>query len=157
MCDLELDEQQQLFFATVTAFNINARYDDYKMSFQKKMHLRIYNNLVGKIKGISIMDKKTDSVIKKYVSSVATQTKGFVNAYLFGSYAKNTQRPESDIDIALVFDSLSDSDKFDMQVQLMLLAMKFDSRIEPHPISAQDMLSSNPFINEIKETGVSLQ
>ena len=34
-CGLTLNVEQQLFFATVTAFNINARYDDYKMSFQK--------------------------------------------------------------------------------------------------------------------------
>jgi HEPN domain-containing protein len=34
-CNLELNEQNTLFFVTVTAFNINARYDDYKMSFQK--------------------------------------------------------------------------------------------------------------------------
>jgi HEPN domain-containing protein len=34
-CNIKLTEEQQLFLATVTAFNINARYDDYKMSFQK--------------------------------------------------------------------------------------------------------------------------
>jgi HEPN domain-containing protein len=34
-CNLSLNEEQKLFFVTVTAFNINARYDDYKMSFQK--------------------------------------------------------------------------------------------------------------------------
>lgn len=34
-CDLDLTEEQRLFFITVTAFNINARYDDYKMTFQK--------------------------------------------------------------------------------------------------------------------------
>jgi HEPN domain-containing protein len=34
-CNLLLNEEQQLFYITVTAFNINARYDDYKMSFQK--------------------------------------------------------------------------------------------------------------------------
>jgi HEPN domain-containing protein len=34
-CNLDLNEEYRLFFATVTAFNINARYDDYKMSFQK--------------------------------------------------------------------------------------------------------------------------
>jgi HEPN domain-containing protein len=34
-CKLDLNEEQQFFFVTVTAFNINARYDDYKMSFQK--------------------------------------------------------------------------------------------------------------------------
>lgn len=35
-CDLELTDEQKLFLVTVTAFSINARYDDYKMSFQKK-------------------------------------------------------------------------------------------------------------------------
>jgi HEPN domain-containing protein len=34
-CNLSLNEEQKLFFVTVTAFNINARYDDYNMSFQK--------------------------------------------------------------------------------------------------------------------------
>lgn len=34
--EIELNEENKLFFITVTAFNINARYDDYKMSFQKK-------------------------------------------------------------------------------------------------------------------------
>ena len=34
-CNLELNEENRLFFVTVTAFNINARYDDYKMSFQR--------------------------------------------------------------------------------------------------------------------------
>lgn len=35
-CGLELTDDQKLFLVTVTAFNINARYDDYKMSFQQK-------------------------------------------------------------------------------------------------------------------------
>ena len=35
-CDLELTDDQRLFLVIVTAFNINARYDDYKMSFQQK-------------------------------------------------------------------------------------------------------------------------
>lgn len=33
---LDLTEEQQEFFSTVTGFNINARYDDYKQSFYKK-------------------------------------------------------------------------------------------------------------------------
>ncbi len=41
-CNLDLSDNQRLFFVTVTAFNINARYDDYKMSFQKKnVHLSL--------------------------------------------------------------------------------------------------------------------
>jgi len=103
------------------------------------------------------MDKKTDNIIKQYVSTVANQTPGFVTAYLFGSFAKNNQGPESDIDIALIIDNLKDSDKFDIQVQLMLLASKFDSRIEPHPLSKQDLISDKPFVREIRKTGIEIR
>jgi predicted nucleotidyltransferase len=75
-----------------------------------------------------------------------------VSACLFGSYAKNKQRPDSDIDIAFVFNELSDTDKFDWQVKLMLFAANFDSRIEPHPITLQDINSGNPFAYEITST-----
>lgn len=34
-CNLDLNEDQKLFLITVTAFNINTRYDDYKLSFLK--------------------------------------------------------------------------------------------------------------------------
>ncbi|MEZ5196952.1 MAG: hypothetical protein R2764_11260 [Bacteroidales bacterium] len=50
-------------------------------------------------------------------------------------------------------DGLKDSDKFDLQVQLILLAAQFDSRIEPHPISKQELASENPFVAEIRKTG----
>ncbi len=103
------------------------------------------------------MDKKTDTIIRQYILTVANQTPGFVTAYLFGSYAKNNQKPESDIDIALIIDDLKDSDKFDIQVQFMLLASKFDSRIEPHPLSKQDLISDSPFVHEIKKTGIEIK
>lgn len=35
-CNLELTEEQKINMATITVFNINTRYDDFKMSFQKK-------------------------------------------------------------------------------------------------------------------------
>jgi predicted nucleotidyltransferase len=40
------------------------------------------------------MDKKIDHIVKQYVSAVASQTPGFVTAYLFGSFARNNQTPE---------------------------------------------------------------
>ena len=102
------------------------------------------------------MDKKTDDTIKQFILKVADRTPGFVTAYIFGSYANNNQRPDSDIDIALIINELSDSDKFDTQVQLMLLASQFDSRIEPHPLSNLDLISDNPFAQEILKTGIEI-
>ena len=41
-------------------------------------------------------------------------------------------------------------------VQLMVLASKIDSRIEPHPLSKQVFNSGNPFSVEIRNTGIKL-
>ena len=103
------------------------------------------------------MDKGINRTVKKYVDSVAKQHPGLISAYIFGSYARNTQRLESDIDVALVIDNLSDNDRFDMQVRLMMLASTIDNRIEPHPISSQDMSSNNPFAVEIRKTGIEIK
>jgi uncharacterized protein len=106
---------------------------------------------------MELLDKKTYNIIRQFISTVANQTPGFVTAYLFGSFAKNNQTAESDIDIALIIDNLKDSDKFEIQVQLMQLASKFDSRIEPHPLSRQDLISDNPFVHEIQKTGIEIK
>ena len=103
------------------------------------------------------MDKSINRIIKNYINSVLEQQPGLISAFLFGSYAKNNQRSESDIDIALVFDNLSDSDRFNAQVKLMMIASKIDTRIEPHPLSKQDMLSNDPFVMEIKRTGIEIK
>lgn len=103
------------------------------------------------------MDKGINHTIKKYLHCVAEHQPGLVSAYLFGSYAKNTQETESDIDVALVIDNLLDSDRFDTQVRLMLLASQIDNRIEPHPISKKDLFSNSPFAMEILRTGIELK
>jgi uncharacterized protein len=103
------------------------------------------------------MDKIIDRTIKQYITSVSKEQPGLIAAYLFGSYARNNQRVESDIDIALVIDNLPDNERFNTQVRLMMLASKFDTRIEPHPISNDDMISGNPFAAEIKRTGIELE
>ncbi len=48
--EIELSEENKVFFITVTAFNINSRYDDYKMNFQKKCTPEYTNTWVDKIK-----------------------------------------------------------------------------------------------------------
>jgi len=103
------------------------------------------------------MDKSINRIIKIFINSVLEQQPGLISAFLFGSYAKNSQRSESDIDIALVFDNLPDSDRFDTQVKLMMIASKIDTRIEPHPMSKEDLISGNPFVMEIKRSGIELK
>jgi predicted nucleotidyltransferase len=74
--------------------------------------------------------------------------------YLFGSFAKGTSNDDSDIDLAIIFGHLSDA--FEMQVELMKMRRKFDTRIEPHPFSESDFNSSHPLAIEIVKSGVEI-
>ncbi len=84
------------------------------------------------------MDENIDISIAKYLDLIKKKFSNIENAYLFGSYVKGESTEDSDIDLALIFTDLDDSRRFDIQVQLMLLAARIDSRIEPHPISRED-------------------
>jgi predicted nucleotidyltransferase len=87
------------------------------------------------------MDKKEASeVARRYVDFIRNKNPNMKKAYLFGSYAKGIVKADSDIDLAIIFENLSDT--FDMQVQLMKLRRKFDTRIEPH--ASQTSIPSLP-------------
>ncbi|MCF0049980.1 HEPN domain-containing protein [Dyadobacter sp. LJ53] len=47
---IELTEERKLFLLSVTAFNINGRYDDYKMSFQKTCTPEFTRNWIERLK-----------------------------------------------------------------------------------------------------------
>jgi hypothetical protein len=49
-CQIELNEEQRFFFITVTAFNINSRYDDYKSSFKLKCTPEFTADWIEKLK-----------------------------------------------------------------------------------------------------------
>jgi len=56
--DLELTEGMMRQFVTITAFNINARYDNYKMSFKKQCTPEFTTEWIKKIKGLRLWIKK---------------------------------------------------------------------------------------------------
>ncbi len=72
--------------------------------------------------------------------------------YLFGSYAKGTQRKDSDIDLAVFWDR-DEVDPFDDGLRLLRLTRTVDLRIEPHAFSRRDLENPDPFVKEILETG----
>lgn len=101
------------------------------------------------------MDKETASQIaRKYIEFIKKKDPNVKKAYIFGSYIKGTAKEDSDIDLAIIFKNLTDT--FDMQVQLMKLRRKFDTRIEPHAFRESDFQISNPLANEILKTGLEI-
>ncbi|MBU1085154.1 MAG: nucleotidyltransferase domain-containing protein [Candidatus Beckwithbacteria bacterium] len=73
---------------------------------------------------------------------------------LFGSYAKGTDKPFSDIDICVVSSQFG-QDEMGESVKLKTISVPVDIRIEPHPYSVKDFkVEEDPFAYEINKTGV---
>ncbi len=89
----------------------------------------------------------------------AILTKGFPlkKAILFGSYVRNEQHELSDIDMALVADEFIGVGFFDIKhfVDVKISSRKYTD-IEPHTFSTEWFLHGDPFIDEIKRTGIEL-
>jgi predicted nucleotidyltransferase len=104
------------------------------------------------------MDKKIDKQItkslNKYISAICKDYK-IDGAYLFGSYARGTQKFESDIDIAVLLPSMDS--RFQERINLVRYAWDIDSRIEPHPIKTEDYNNLDSMLAyEIKQYGIKI-
>jgi len=73
--------------------------------------------------------------------------------YLFGSYAKNTNREDSDIDVAIVVDKI-EGDYFSINPLLWRLRRQVDDRIEPVLIEKE--FDEADFIGEIQKYGIEI-
>ena len=90
--------------------------------------------------------------IKEYLSLLRGSNIPVVQAYLFGSYARNLADEWSDIDLAIVTDSFV-GDSFDFRFLLTKLARRIDPDIEPHPYLVSEFDERNPVVGEILKTG----
>ncbi|MFO8023278.1 MAG: nucleotidyltransferase domain-containing protein [Perlabentimonas sp.] len=92
--------------------------------------------------------------VKNYLTLIPNDF-GVKKVYLFGSFAKGIEKEESDIDVAIILNNMSDF--FSTQRQLMRLRREVDLRIEPHPINEKDFNIMNPFAFEIQQTGIEIK
>ncbi|MCD6118130.1 nucleotidyltransferase domain-containing protein [bacterium] len=97
------------------------------------------------------MDKKDVLKIARQFASLLMTKYDCKQMFLFGSYAKGTNQEESDIDIAVILEEFENS--IDIQLELMRLRRKVDSRIEPHPFREKDFNLTNPLVYEILKYG----
>jgi len=73
--------------------------------------------------------------------------------YLFGSYAKDTNRADSDIDVAIVVSHI-DGDYFSIHPLLWKLRRQIDDRIEPILIERDN--DKGDFLSEIQKYGIEI-
>jgi predicted nucleotidyltransferase len=99
---------------------------------------------------IDVDNEDVLNIAQKYANAVKLKY-DFVKIILFGSYAKGTFNEDSDIDIAVILKDYNNLT--DIQLDLMRLRRKIDSRIEPHPFREKDFDITNPMVNEILKYG----
>jgi len=104
------------------------------------------------------MDERNDiiSKVRKYKQLVIDSKfpMQIENVYLFGSYAKGTQREHSDIDVAFVVNKFK-GDFFKVVPPIWKLRRQIDFRIEPHVIARDTDYAG--MIDEIQQTGILIQ
>jgi uncharacterized protein len=103
------------------------------------------------------MDK--DNALKlsiQYLKRLKESNIKFSDAWLFGSYAKNSQRSDSDIDIAIIFED-DKSKTFDIEVKLMIIRTGEETLIEPHAFTKDEFNSGSPLVSQILKDGEKLK
>ena len=96
------------------------------------------------------MDKQQALELAKHYKTIVERQLPVKALYLFGSYSKGSHTPDSDIDIAVVVDSL-DRDYFADTPLLWKLKRKVSNLIEP-VLLTEDL--SNPLYCDILKTGI---
>jgi len=99
------------------------------------------------------MDKESAiELVRQYLALLKENHLNVESAWMFGSYAQGNFHKDSDIDLALVFPSVSD--RIDLQTSLLILGRKFEYIIEPHPFSTKEFNLLHPLVNEILSKGI---
>lgn len=95
------------------------------------------------------MDKEQALNIAKKYKEIVAERLPLKAAYLYGSYSKGNYTTDSDIDIAIIVDRLSDN-YFDDTPLLWKLRRKISTLIEPVLLTDDE---SNPLYYDILRTG----
>lgn len=101
----------------------------------------------------SILNDTPERLIKSYKNVLKKNGIKVEKIILFGSYAKGTAKPWSDVDICVISKDFG-KDDYDEMVRLKILTGEVDSLLEPHPYSPTDFANPyDPLAYEIKRTG----
>ena len=88
--------------------------------------------------------------VKRYTDRVLRDF-NITKVILFGSHAKGTPREDSDIDVAVVFESI-DGDYLDVITRLTRIRRDVEHRIEP--VALEEQNDPSGFLKEITQSGI---
>lgn len=97
------------------------------------------------------MDKSTVIMILKKYKKLLSKYMVFDEMILFGSYAKGLASEESDMDVAIIVDTI-EGDYFSTRPLLWKLRRQIDDRIEP--VILEKKYDNSGFLSQIKKYGI---
>lgn len=101
----------------------------------------------------SILSDTPKNLIDKFKTILINEGIPVQKIILFGSYAKGTPKPWSDLDVCIVSKAFG-KDYHDEMVRLMQLTSDVDEMIEPHPYHPRDLADPyDPLADQIRKTG----
>ena len=101
----------------------------------------------------AFIEKSSLTVVFKFLRLLKKKGVKVSQAILFGSYAKGRTNGDSDIDIAIVSRQFG-VNNFKEMIFLRRLALKVDSRLEPVPLTPDDLEDHySTLVQEIKRYG----
>ncbi|MBI5914150.1 MAG: nucleotidyltransferase domain-containing protein [Bacteroidetes bacterium] len=92
--------------------------------------------------------------VRKFAAEVRNQGVQLRKVFLFGSYARGEQKEWSDIDVALVADDFTGVSFEDVKKFIDVSIKKPYFMFEFHTFKTSDFEEGNPFVDEIKRTGI---
>ena len=95
-------------------------------------------------------------IVRNYVNDIELHGVHLRTAILYGSFAKGTQHEWSDIDVALVADNFTGWYPDDKKLFPRVCIKKPYIRIETNTYPTDYFEKGDPFINEIKDTGIKI-
>jgi predicted nucleotidyltransferase len=95
-------------------------------------------------------------IVRNYASDIESHGVNLRKVILYGSFAKGTQHKWSDIDVVLVADEFCGFYPFDKKMFPYVGIKKPYIRIEARTYPTEYFEQGDPFINEIRKTGINI-
>jgi len=104
-----------------------------------------------------MVKKSVIEMIKKYLQLLKQEGLIIDKAFLYGSYVRNEENENSDIDLLLVSSQINVSDD-DQIGKIWALTRKVNSKIEPYLISSDKYQNDDisPIIQIVKQEGIEI-
>lgn len=99
-----------------------------------------------------MVENEIANLIKRFINELKKENIIVKKVFLFGSYARGTQRKDSDIDIAIVIESNGKEEQTGKKINPWKYAARVDTRLAPIALWESEMKKDYiPIIWEIKK------